>query len=779
MAKRPKRRASAGKAGKQIVPASTDCYVTIRALDDGKSLSAVLSDAADLQRLVRRWRYILRMRSRWVDDPDLCEDFGKRAHEDLVAAGVPADFLKQLTTVKHVEVEIHAWDVADPAINAIHENASAIPWEYLISAATSTVGRFHSFLITRLLRNQSKAPPKPAVKDVLFLEGAPGRLDGLYDFDAERSRISAAIGGSEDKLTVLETPPLSALRGEARKRPWQAVHVTGIDTQQATYLLKEDEESDFWAPYLDNGRVPDGMMLREVDKAELPVPYRDLAAALVNEAQPPLIVTLNLHYSGARTAREMVRQGAHAALGFLDEIDDELAELFFQAFYTAWAAQPGDIPAALTAAWQAMPSDSLYGTSIVIWMGHSEQERFRSSLTKEEAPPATVGSRTSWLDRHARLPIDGLLQVEFNIDSEINYSLLHNDRPLISALTLTKLVKEPLEDIAVLVELNVGAQTYPFRHTVPVFNDVQLALASEVKIPLTAALPRSLRERVHSTAYVRVTVGGRTAHEETRRVTLIPVDEWLDDTDKNPWLPSFVLPRDPAITKIMGSARRYLIGIADDPGAGFDGYQSVDEEAEDPTQGVDNQVRAIWTTLVNDYRLQYINPPPAYSGRTQRLRMPSEIVATNSGTCVDLALLLASCLEYIDVYPVVVLLTGHAFVGYWRSEDAHVEFAGIERIPPTIPLVGSREAREGTTPYVDPYGWRLTVRSYHEIMDYVSSGDLVLLEATFLTRSSSFDEAIQEGRANMRSRREFDSLLDIQLARAAAVPVTPLPVINE
>jgi hypothetical protein len=30
----------------------------------------------------------------------------------------------------------------------------------------------------------------------------------------------------------------------------------------------------------------------------------------------------------------------------------------------------------------------------------------------------------------------------------------------------------------------------------------------------------------------------------------------------------------------------------------------------------------------------------------------------------------------------------------------------------------------------------------------------------------------------MRSKREFDSLLDVKLARTASPPVTPLPVIN-
>jgi hypothetical protein len=190
-------------------------------------------------------------------------------------------------------------------------------------------------------------------------------------------------------------------------------------------------------------------------------------------------------------------------------------------------------------------------------------------------------------------------------------------------------------------------------------------------------------------------------------------------------------------------------------------------------------VQAIWTALVNENRLQYINPPPAYSEQSQRLRTPSDIMRSNTGTCIDLALLLASCLEYIDIYPVVVLLSGHAFVGYWRSEEAHDAFVEVLHVPVEVPPVGSALARLGGDRLVEQYGWRLTRLHYDEIMEYVTSGDLVMLEATYLTGAWSFADAKEEGRANMRSRREFDSLLDIRLARSATPPVTPLPIINE
>ena len=180
------------------------------------------------------------------------------------------------------------------------------------------------------------------------------------------------------------------------------------------------------------------------------------------------------------------------------------------------------------------------------------------------------------------------------------------------------------------------------------------------------------------------------------------MDEWLDDTNENPWLPSFVLPRDPAVTRIINVARQHLVTLLDDPTAGFDGYQSVQAKTIRRFENVDVQVRAIWAALVNEFKLLYINPPPAYSKQSQRLRTPSEILASGSGTCIDLALLLAACLEYIDVYPVVVLLSGHAFVGYWRNCDDHDSFAPSARCrlrsrPASATSRARRRCRSSTT----------------------------------------------------------------------------------
>lgn len=778
--------------------------ITIRTLIDDRLVEVHVAGGPPLIRLAEEWAYVLRSRARWVDDDSVREAFRERALADLERLGVPRAFVRQLATTTHVEVELHAWNTGDARADRAHEAAAEFPWEYLLSVASRGLGRYHPLLITRLFRNDSPAVVPPPPKRVLFVESAPGRLDDAYDFASERERIRAAVGadrvnagqdeygaadGASRHMHVSRTEDINRLKATVRGTPWDVLHVTGIDTHQAAWLIDGFYDEIEKTPALwkrveaaDGETVRDGMVLRDAHIKELPLAYEDLATILINPKRPPALVTLNLYYSGARTARELVRQGAQAALGFLDEIDDELAERFFQAFYGAWC-RPGStcaIPHAFIEAWQKMEGNHLHGTAIVMWMGRSVFEKFQWQPRASAAEQARVEDRETMLARLQKTPVGKLLQVELDVPAEVNYSLLHNDRPLLSKLTLTKLVREPLEDISVQVELNLGSQNYPFRCTHLVLDEPQLALAPSVCIPLTAVLPRSLRERVQSTVYVRVTCcGGRTAWESTERVTLIPVDEWVDDTTNNPWLPSFVLPRDPAILRIIASSRRYLVGLRDDPAAGFDGYQSIDEQAETPAAGVDAQVQAIWTALVNEFRLQYINPPPAYSDRSQRLRTPGDILGSNSGTCIDLALLLASCLEYIDIYPVLVLLEGHAFAGYWRSDAAHEAFAHVTHVPLEVPSAGSRPARAAAVRFVDGFGWRLTRLHYDEIMRYVTGGDLVLLEATYLTSASSFAEAVKEGRANMRSRREFDSLLDIRLARSARPPVTPLPVIQD
>jgi hypothetical protein len=365
---RPSRKAGA--------PHADGPLIAIRALDDNKKpIEAFVraKAARTIARMAMQWGYILRVRTRWAADADMRDNFADKAIDDLEELGIADKDIQQFASVKHIEVELNEAALMATDGTPVLDAASEIPWEYLLSSATQKKGRFESLLVTRCLANDSKeARTKP--KDVLFVESAPGRIGQIYNFTDEETRLSAAMKLKEKHgLEVARTEPFSKLQDTLRKKAWKVVHVTGVDTHQAAWLIE-----DFYSAVArrddvidKSDRLHDGMILRGDHDSELPVRYDELADLLLGSKERPGVITLNLYYSGARTARELVKRGVYATLGFLDEIDDGFAELFFQGFYWAWCHDDKSISDAFLDAWSAMDGDRMHGTSIVIWLGRS------------------------------------------------------------------------------------------------------------------------------------------------------------------------------------------------------------------------------------------------------------------------------------------------------------------------------------------------------------------------------------------------------------------------
>ena len=123
---------------------------------------------------------------------------------------------------RRIEVELHDWDRSDADAGRIHEAAAELPWEYLISAATRSEGRYQSLLITRLFRNGSpadtfRAPPE----QVLFVESAPGRLKDDIRI-RRRGRSYPGRRGCdrpfEDDMLIKKTSQIAELREEDKER---------------------------------------------------------------------------------------------------------------------------------------------------------------------------------------------------------------------------------------------------------------------------------------------------------------------------------------------------------------------------------------------------------------------------------------------------------------------------------------------------------------------------------------------------------------------------------
>lgn len=741
-------------------------------------------------RLAMQWTYVVRSRQRWSTAPDSAERQAKAASEILIDLGVDEATQADIAQAGMVEVAI-PWQGDEGSGWA----ERIFPWEYLIAGATRSLRHGQPLSVIRHLVCQGQRPTPAAAAKVLFVTSCPGPLKAEFEFDSERDlvRRNLKLGSpwrDNQNWKDLKSPTVQELTSVMADFRPDIVHLAGVDTHQAATLLAQRDRKFLWkandweetsqdSPDSSSRReVPDGYVL--AGRQGLYAAGAEELSTLLTKAHRPRLVIMNIGNSAARLASLTVANGAEAAIGFQDSFDDALAELFFSVLYSNLIGAPAnwDLGLAFRVAWERVRAEPTHrqGTGVVLWS--------RSSLiANSQGDAVQQQQRAAQRVRPAEKPLEStaLTSVEVSdsvsVDvrpfSDINYSVLHNRRRLFEAFSIK--CERPMRNVSIEVSLNVGTEAANYKRMMPVRPPLE-DLKTFIHLPLTSALARTIQESILSSIYVDVTWGDHILFRDTLPVRLVPVDQWRDNDTDGRWLPSFVFPRDPTVARTVETARRYVQVLRDDPTAGFDGYQSFDPKGSDPTEEIDLQVQAIWSAIVHEQGLGYINPPPAYSNEldSQRLRTPSAVARYHSGTCIDLALFFAACLELIDIYPVIFLFDGHAFPGYWRSETYFDEFrqARPELVDPAA-MVNLNAT--GALAQRDP--WIIEKENYREVVQYVNDGKLVPLESVRLTENSGFWDAVEAGREHLAEKREFHSMVDIALAREKQV--TPLPLLGE
>jgi hypothetical protein len=707
--------------------------------------------------------YIVRNRRRWADREDTLRKLSEDTSAMLASRlGVSEAMLRAIAAAGIVEVEVPYEKEAEGWEGRI------MPWEYALSGAT----RPHRYgrpltVFRRLLQPNGPATPPMAPGRLLFVETAPCGLREGYTFDYERKLVQDALGAGVE-MRKAQDPTRGELEAIVREFAPDVIHVTGFDNHQGLTFLDRTRDE----------RRKDGVLLRAEDNGPDPVPEQESARLLTCADRKPTLVSLNLFNSAARTAPLIVAAGTSAAIGFQDEFSDPVAELFFATLYRTWATNGWQLHDAFATALRQLRGtpEGLKGTGVALWSSYSAFEErpttarragraTRAVTTRGRKPSETPAATAS----DVRTP--GNVEVRVEPFTQFNYSMLHNNREMFDVFLLRNFTPDTPREIYVKVTLFVCTESYPCENSFSMPEAVR-DLSSLIHVPLISSLGRSVREAMRTSLFVEVKCDGVVRHCKTYPVTLLPIDEWRDDDDNRHWLPSFVLPRDPAVPKIVDAAQRYLMALTDDPTAGFDGYQSVGLSETEGASAVDRQVQAIWSVLLYDLPLSYINPPPTFTASSQRLRAPTEVIAGKRGTCIDLALLLASCLEYVDIHPVIILLEGHCFPGYWRTEKAHDEFERV-RTPEAIRNARASELREVASGQT--YAWLFDGSAYRELLECVEKGNLVLIETVNVTTRTGFNAAVAEATEEFKDREQFHSMMDVWLARERNV--TPLPVV--
>ena len=240
----------------------------------------------------------------------------------------------------------------------------------------------------------------------------------------------------------------------------------------------------------------------------------------------------------------------------------------------------------------------------------------------------------------------------------------------------------------------------------------------------------SLEESMPASVTLSLTASDGTVIAEARCDTeILPFNYW-PGSGMLESIASFVTPNADILSRVRAAASDALAGCGRSPSLG--GYQ------EDS-----NSVMAIGAAVFSALRglnITYINPPPAFEERGQRVRLPEEVISKREGTCIDLAVLYCAVLESIGINTVIFISKGHAFAGFWLV-DSHA------------PDIVS----------VDPAKFSRSVRN----------GEMAAVECTMFTNShdSTFDAAMAGALSHLDDMESFVCAVDIAAARTFIRPV--------
>ena len=180
-----------------------------------------------------------------------------------------------------------------------------------------------------------------------------------------------------------------------------------------------------------------------------------------------------------------------------------------------------------------------------------------------------------------------------------------------------------------------------------------------VDAPLYGERLLSVKETERAWLSARVTSDSLVLFEKMTPVSVLAFNEWTFQSLAPESLAGYVLPNSPAIGEIIGKAGPYFSELCRDDS--FDGYQSGDRAK------VEAMVHAIYLSLQKGLGLKYVNPPASFENASQKILLPGGIVDMGRGSCLDLALCFAGCLERIGLYPIIFLIPGHALLGVWMD----------------------------------------------------------------------------------------------------------------
>ena len=254
----------------------------------------------------------------------------------------------------------------------------------------------------------------------------------------------------------------------------------------------------------------------------------------------------------------------------------------------------------------------------------------------------------------------------------INYAMYHCGTPIVGLLTAKNLGQQ--ESTAINLRMQVIGFSDRCNVTIPCIPPGASVSLGVPSINLHGHILRKQVVRIR--ARLLAHIEGKLPAKTEKDVTILGFWDWIYDATATKTIAAFVSPRNLVIERIAIGAQTTLKKLTE-----FDDFQDLLKSGQADVEKL--AIQAIYEYLNKQWRIHYVVPeleidpegiriiqtvkPP------HRIFIPNLLLAMAKATCLDLALLVAGCLENIGLNP-LVFFTGdeidkprHAFAGCWTG----------------------------------------------------------------------------------------------------------------
>ena len=173
------------------------------------------------------------------------------------------------------------------------------------------------------------------------------------------------------------------------------------------------------------------------------------------------------------------------------------------------------------------------------------------------------------------------------------------------------------------------------------------------ELALNYNLLSQLSESVKGKIKLEISCANRLLFQQEYDFEAFAPDQWLGLEVMPELLAAFVTPNLDVVAHLQSSVADELKRATGSPDV--QGYQADKKRVY--------EICAAIYRAIHNWGIRYSNPASSFGTPGQRIRFADAIYQYKLGTCLDTAILFASVMESCGLHPVIMLQSGHAYVG--------------------------------------------------------------------------------------------------------------------